>query len=59
MKTFVYLVEMNGMAIRAFSTRELAAQYVQCCQEEWDEELNEYRYEGYEFNIATLELETK
>lgn len=55
----IYLVEMAGQAVRAFSTRELAQNYVQCCLEEWDDELNEPRYQGYEFTIEEMELETK
>ena len=55
----IYLVEMSGMAVRAFSTRELADRYIQCCVEEWDDELNEARYEGYEFDVVEIELETK
>lgn len=53
----IYLVEMAGMTVRAFESKARAEQYVECCLSEWDDEMNEPRYEGYEFNINEMDLE--
>ena len=53
----IYIVEADYMTVRAFSDRAKAEQYVQCLKEEWDDELDEPRYFGYEFEIIPVYLE--
>ena len=53
----IWLVEISGTAVRAFADKAKAEQYVQCLNEEWDDELDEPRYDGYDIYIAPSYLE--
>ena len=53
----IWLVEISGTAVRAFADKAKAEQYVQCLKEEWDDEFDEPRYFGYEFEIIPVYLE--
>lgn len=53
----IWLVEMSGTAVRAFADKDRAQKYINCLMREWDEELDEPRYDGYEFQIVPSYLE--
>lgn len=55
--TKVYLIEIAGMTTRVFADKGRAIQYMECMQEEWDDELGEARYTGYEIDLVEMDLE--
>ena len=55
--TKVYLIEISGQTVRAFADEAKAKQYIECLTEEWDEELHEPRYEGYDIGYVEMDLE--
>ena len=53
----IFLVEISGSAVRAFTNEAQAKLYVSCLMSEWDDELDEPRYYGHDIDIVPSYLE--
>lgn len=53
----IWLVEISGTAVRAFSDKMQADLYMMCLLSEYDHELGEERYQECELNVVECYLE--